>query len=112
MGSLPPGQPRLYSSVDPAGPPVPGVGVSTASRVASSVTLAQLFDAGSVAFVGDTLDDVETACNAAEADPDRTYHGVGVLTGGLTGQEGRRKYEAAGATAVLDSINDLPELLE
>jgi HAD superfamily hydrolase (TIGR01548 family) len=76
------------------------------------VTLAQLFDAGSVAFVGDTLDDIETAVNAAEADPDRTYHGVGVLTGGLTGRPGRRKYEAAGARVVLDSVNDLPELLE
>jgi HAD superfamily phosphatase len=71
-------------------------------------TLAERFDAAAVAFVGDTLDDVRTAVNAAEADPDRTYHGIGVLTGGLTGDEGRRKYDDAGATLVLDSINDLP----
>ena len=66
----------------------------------------------SVVFVGDTLDDVRTATNAAESDPSRKYHGVGVLTGGLTGESGRRKYEAEGAAAVLDSVNDLPDLLE
>ncbi|WP_053948932.1 TIGR01548 family HAD-type hydrolase [Halolamina sediminis] len=75
-------------------------------------TLAERFDADSVAFVGDTLDDVRTAVNAAEEDPSRTYHGVGVLTGGLTGDSGRQKYEAAGAAAVIDSVNDLPDLLD
>ncbi|MFW5937544.1 MAG: TIGR01548 family HAD-type hydrolase [Halanaeroarchaeum sp.] len=74
-------------------------------------TLAQRCDAERVAFVGDTLDDVRTAVNAREADPDRTYYGIGVLTGGLTGETGRRKYDAAGADAVLDSVNDLPEFL-
>ncbi|WP_128477410.1 TIGR01548 family HAD-type hydrolase [Halorussus pelagicus] len=68
-------------------------------------------DVDSVVFVGDTLDDVKTARNAAEADPDREYVGVGVLTGGLTGESGRRKYEEAGADAVIDSVNDLPDLL-
>lgn len=76
------------------------------------VTLAERFDAGRVVFVGDTLDDIRTATNAAEADPSRTYDGVGVLTGGLTGDDGRRRFENAGATAVLDSVNDLPERLE
>jgi phosphoglycolate phosphatase-like HAD superfamily hydrolase len=75
------------------------------------VTLAERFDAASVAFVGDTLDDVRTAVNAAAVDPSREYRGVGVLTGGLTGEEGRRKFEAAGAAAVLESVNDLPALL-
>ncbi|MFB6155324.1 MAG: TIGR01548 family HAD-type hydrolase [Haloferacaceae archaeon] len=75
------------------------------------VTLAARFDADAVVFVGDTLDDVRTAVNAADADAGRDYYGVGVLTGGLTGEEGRRKYEAAGATAVLESVNDLPALL-
>jgi HAD superfamily phosphatase len=75
------------------------------------VTLAERFDADTVAFVGDTLDDVRTAVNAAHED-DRAYHGVGVLTGGLTGEDGRRKYEDAGAAAVVDSVNDLPDLLE
>ena len=74
--------------------------------------LADRFDATATAFVGDTLDDVRTATNAAVIDPARRYYGVGVLTGGLTGEEGRRKYEAEGAAAVLDSVNDLPELLE
>jgi len=76
------------------------------------MTLAERFDAGTVVFVGDTLDDVRTAENAAAADPDRTYHGVGVRTGGLTGDAGRRKFESAGAAAVLDSVDDLPALLD
>ncbi|AEH38046.1 TIGR01548 family HAD-type hydrolase [Halopiger xanaduensis] len=74
-------------------------------------TLAERFDAERIVFVGDTLDDVRTANNAAEADPGREYHGIGVLTGGLTGEEGRRKYEAENAAAVLESINELPSLL-
>ncbi|WP_458207187.1 TIGR01548 family HAD-type hydrolase [Haladaptatus sp. NG-SE-30] len=74
-------------------------------------TLAERFDASSVVFVGDTLDDVRTAVNASESDSSREYVGVGVLTGGLTGEEGRRKYEAEGAAAVVDWINDLPALL-
>ena len=76
------------------------------------VRLAERFDAGAVAFAGDTLDDVKTAVNASEADPDCEYRGVGVLTGGLTGEAGRRKFERAGAVAVVDSVNDLPELLD
>jgi len=74
-------------------------------------TLAERFDARSVVFVGDTLDDIRTAVNAAEADPDREYLGVGVLTGGLTGEDGRRKYEDAGASAVLESVNEVPDWL-
>ncbi|WP_251341590.1 TIGR01548 family HAD-type hydrolase [Haloplanus halophilus] len=75
-------------------------------------TLAARLDATRVAFAGDTLDDVGTAVNAAEADPDRTYHGVGVLTGGLSGDAGRRAFESAGADAVIETVNDLPGLLE
>jgi len=75
------------------------------------IALAERTGADSVVFVGDTLDDVETALNAREADPGREYHAVGVLTGGLTGEAGRRKYEDAGADHVLDSVNDLPDLL-
>jgi HAD superfamily hydrolase (TIGR01548 family) len=77
------------------------------------LALADRFDADALAFVGDTLDDVRTAVNAREADPrGREFYGVGVLTGGLTGEEGRRKYERAGADAVLESVNDLPGALE
>jgi HAD superfamily phosphatase len=75
-------------------------------------TLADRFDADAVVFAGDTLDDVRTATNAAEADPDRTYRGVGVLTGGLTGESGRRAFDDAGAVAVVETVNDLPDLLE
>ncbi|MFT4881328.1 MAG: HAD superfamily phosphatase [Salinirussus sp.] len=74
------------------------------------VSLARTFDADRIAFVGDTLDDVQTAVNAAEAD-DRTYLGVGVLTGGLTGETGRERFERAGAETVVDSVNDLPGVL-
>ncbi|WP_226004503.1 TIGR01548 family HAD-type hydrolase [Natrinema salinisoli] len=75
-------------------------------------TLAERFDAASVVFVGDTLDDVRTAVNANETDSGREYHGIGVLTGGLTGEDGREKYEREGARAVLESINALPDWLE
>ena len=75
-------------------------------------TLGERFDAESVVFVGDTLDDVQTAVNAEAADDERTYHGVGVLTGGLTGGSGRELFEEAGASAVLESINELPDVLE
>lgn len=75
------------------------------------VTLGNRLGADTVVFVGDTLDDVRTAVNASNVD-DRRYHGVGVLTGGLTGDEGRRLYAEAGATTVIETINDLPEILE
>ena len=75
------------------------------------VTLAKRFGAARVAYVGDTLDDVRTAVNADQAD-ERAYYGVGVLTGGLAGDAGRRKFESAGAATVVESVNDLPELLE
>ena len=77
------------------------------------LVLADRLDANVVAFVGDTLDDVRTARAASEVDADgRTFYGVGVLTGGITGEEGRRLYEENGTDAVVDSVNDLPDLLE
>ncbi|MBB6646510.1 TIGR01548 family HAD-type hydrolase [Halobellus ruber] len=75
---------------------------------AALVTLAERFDAAAVAFAGDTLDDVRTAVNAAAEDPDRDYHGIGVLTGGLTGESGREAFESVGADAVVETVNDLP----
>ena len=75
------------------------------------VTLAGRLGADSVVFVGDTLDDIRTAVNANVSD-DRSYHAVGVLTGGLSGEEGRRKYEQAGASTVLGSAEELPGLLD
>ena len=76
------------------------------------VTLAERFDAQRVAFAGDTLDDIQTAVNADGEDDDRVYYGVGVLTGGLTGEDGRATYADNGASAVVESVEDLPELLE
>jgi len=76
------------------------------------IALADRLDADRLVFVGDTLDDIETALNAREADPERTYYGCGVLTGGITGEAGREKYEAHGADLVLESVNDLPSVLE
>ena len=75
---------------------------------AALITLAERFDADVVAFAGDTLDDVQTAVNAAAEDPDRDYHGIGVLTGGLTGESGRAAFESVGADAVVTSVDDLP----
>jgi HAD superfamily hydrolase (TIGR01548 family) len=75
------------------------------------MTLAERFESESLVFVGDTLDDVKTAVNAAAEDGGTSYKGVGVLTGGLTGESGREKFAAAGAAGVLESINDLPDYL-
>lgn len=75
------------------------------------VMLADRLDATALVFVGDTLDDVRTARAAADADPARDYYGIGVLTGGHAGAEGRARFEQAGADAVVDSINDLPQHL-
>ncbi len=76
------------------------------------MTLAERFDAQRVAFAGDTLDDIQTAINADGEDDDRVYYGVGVLTGGLTGDDGRATYAENGASAVIESVEDLTELLE
>ena len=76
------------------------------------VELAERFDAERVAFAGDTLDDVRTARNADETDETRVYYGIGVLTGGLTGEAGREKFANAGADAVVEDVNELVELLE
>ena len=76
------------------------------------VELAERFGAERVAFAGDTLDDVRTARNADEADATRVYYGIGVLTGGLTGEDGREKFAASGADAVAEEVNELVELLE
>ncbi|MGM0448771.1 MAG: TIGR01548 family HAD-type hydrolase [Methanobacteriota archaeon] len=76
------------------------------------VELAERFDAERVAFAGDTLDDVRTARNADETDEMRVYYGIGVLTGGLTGDAGREKFAENGADAVIDDVNELVALLE
>jgi HAD superfamily hydrolase (TIGR01548 family) len=74
--------------------------------------LAETFEANALAFVGDTLDDVRTATNAANVDDSRTYHGIGVLTGGHSGDRGRQLFFEAGAEAVIQSVNDLPSVVE
>ena len=76
------------------------------------VELAERFDAERVAFAGDTLDDVRTARNADDEDETRVYYGIGVLTGGLTGEEGRRKFAESGADAVVEDVNELVDLLD
>ena len=79
---------------------------------AGLVQLADRLDCSAIAFAGDTLDDIETARNAASADPDRDYYGVGVLTGGVTGPGGRQLYAEAGADLVVETVNELPNVLE
>jgi HAD superfamily hydrolase (TIGR01548 family) len=100
LGDLPPER-RVTMDDDLPGKPDP----------AGLVALADRLDARTVLFAGDTLDDVRTAVAASEADPDRTYRGVGVLTGGLSGDEGREKFEAAGAWRVVAGVTDLPGLI-
>jgi len=77
---------------------------------AGLIALAGRLDVDRLAFAGDTLDDVRTARAATEQD-DRTYRGIGVLTGGLAGAAGRRRFEESGADAVVESVNALPDLL-
>ncbi|WP_416838560.1 TIGR01548 family HAD-type hydrolase [Haloferax sp. DFSO52] len=79
---------------------------------AALVTVAERLDARSIVFIGDTLDDVKTALNADAADPERVYYGIGVLSGGLTGDEGRQKFAEIGAAAVVEDVNEVPELLD
>ncbi len=79
---------------------------------AALVALADRLDASSIVFVGDTLDDVRTARNASEADPEREYFGIGVLTGGQSGETGREKFASAGADEVLGSVNELPSVVD
>ncbi|WP_435361064.1 TIGR01548 family HAD-type hydrolase [Haloarchaeobius sp. DFWS5] len=76
------------------------------------VTLAERFDSDSIVFVGDTLDDVTCARNAAAEDTSRGYTGIGVMTGGLAGVEGKEKFVAYGAEAILEDVNLLPGLLQ
>jgi len=75
------------------------------------VALADELGADAVAYAGDTLDDVATAINARDADPERDYYAIGVLTGGLRGEAGRRKFRRAGADLVVEDVNDLPDRL-
>lgn len=76
------------------------------------VQLGEAFDADAVAFAGDTLDDVQTAINARQVDEARTYFGIGVLTGGLTGESGRAKFDDHGADCVVEDVNELPDRLD
>ena len=76
------------------------------------VTLAERFESDSLVFVGDTIDDIQTARNAATEDGSREYHAVGVLSGGLSGVSGKEKFVAYGAEAILDDVTLLPDLLE
>ncbi|MFB6310669.1 MAG: HAD family hydrolase, partial [Salinirussus sp.] len=75
------------------------------------IALADRLGADALVFVGDTLDDVRTVVNADDID-ERKFYGIGVLTGGLKGERGRTAFKQAGADAVLDSINDVPDALE
>ncbi len=70
--------------------------------------LADRLNGQSIAFVGDTLDDVRTARRADEADSQRRFYGIGVLTGGLSGAEGRAAFKQVGADAVIDTVDALP----
>ncbi len=76
---------------------------------AALLALADRMDVAAVAYVGDTVDDVRAARRARASD-DRAYLAVGVQTGGLDGDRGRRLLEEAGADVVLSSVEALPDL--
>lgn len=75
------------------------------------IAIAEQAGASKILYIGDTLDDIATAENAESDDPERKYLGVGVLTGGLSGEEGRELFFDAGAEQVLGNINELPDIL-
>ncbi len=75
------------------------------------IILADRLDSNEIIFVGDTLDDVHTATNAMDADTDRQYYAIGVLTGGLSGSQGRQAFRSAGASDVINSVNHISTLL-
>jgi HAD superfamily phosphatase len=74
--------------------------------------LSTRMEAESLVFVGDSLDDVRTAVNAQQADDDREYHAIGVLSGGLSGEEGRIEFELEGADEVVEDVNELPQIID
>ena len=77
---------------------------------AGLIRVASACDATRTLYVGDELDDVRTAVNANTSD-ERCFIGVGVLTGGVRGRCGIEQFREAGATAVLESVNDVPRLI-
>lgn len=92
---------RVTMHDDPPGKPAPD----------GLVLLAERLGVDSVAYVGDTLDDMETVGNAISADSSRSYTGIGVQTGGLTGEAGREALVSAGASVVIDTVNELPQVI-
>jgi HAD superfamily hydrolase (TIGR01548 family) len=74
--------------------------------------LNEILGSHSCVYIGDTLDDIRTAVQAESVDRERTYFALGVLSGGLTGESGRKKYMNEGATDVLDTVNELPNWLD
>jgi len=75
------------------------------------VALADRLGVDGVVYVGDTVDDARAARRADERD-DRPYLAVGVQTGGLDGERGRRLFREAGADVVLETVEALPGLLD
>lgn len=59
-------------------------------------------DVRQMLVVGDSTSDIESGCHA----------GASIVVGVLTGAHDRARFELAGATHVLDSVADLPELLD
>ncbi|AOW80783.1 HAD family hydrolase [Halodesulfurarchaeum formicicum] len=93
---------RLYAMEDWTGKPDPTALIQVAERTGAET----------LAFAGDTRDDVRTAVNATERDRRREYYGIGVLTGGLAGASGRAAFESVGAAAVVETVNELPTILD
>lgn len=78
---------------------------------AGLIELATRMNAETIVFIGDELDDVRTAVRAQDVEPNKRYLGIGVQSGGLTGETGRERFQAVGAAAVLADVNELSEWL-
>lgn len=75
------------------------------------ISIAKQLNSSNIAFVGDSIDDIQTVVNAKKIDNSRNYFSIGVLTGGISGANGERLLKNSGADEVISSINDLPNIL-
>ncbi len=69
--------------------------------ILSAILRLGIDDVARVAAVGDTASDM----------PSGKRSGASVVVGVLTGADDRARLDAAGATAVIESVRDLPALL-
>ncbi|MFB6356416.1 MAG: TIGR01548 family HAD-type hydrolase [bacterium] len=75
------------------------------------INLSEVMDSEVLLYAGDTLDDIRTVINARKQKDDVEFIACGVLTGGLRGESGRKRYQKTGADMILEDINSLTSYL-